>query len=64
MPIKSACFFCPGSKRQEIVQLPSVYQRQSLTLEERFQTGKHSHKITSTKGLGRNRAWADILKAS
>jgi hypothetical protein len=59
IPPKSACFFCPASKRPEIVWLqqhhPDLLQR-ALTIEENAQA-----KLTSVKGLGRGFRWKDYL---
>ena len=59
VPPKSACFFCPASKRQEITWLqrhhPDLLQR-ALTIEENAQA-----KLTSVKGLGRSFRWKDFL---
>jgi hypothetical protein len=55
---KSACFYCPSSKPQEIVQLykeyPDLLQR-ALKIEQNAE-------LTSIKGLGRNYAWADVIR--
>jgi hypothetical protein len=62
---KSSCFFCPAMKQPEILALkrdfPELHQR-ALALEQRALTGKHNH--TSTKGLGRRFAWADVQEAA
>src|SRR5262249_38136453 len=55
VPIKSACFFCPASKKQEIAWLqeqhPDLLKR-ALRLERNAQA-----KLTSVKGLGRSYSW-------
>jgi hypothetical protein len=57
LPGKSACFFCPSSKKHEIRQLareyPELLQR-ALVMEA------NAH-LTSVKGLGRKFAWRDLL---
>lgn len=59
VPPKSACYFCPASKRQEIVWLqlhhPDLLER-ALAIEENAQA-----KLTSVKGLGRSFRWRDFL---
>lgn len=59
VPIKSACFFCPASKKQEIVWLqehhPELLNR-ALQMEQNAQA-----KLTSVKGLGRSYAWKAYL---
>lgn len=56
---KSACFFCPSSKPKEIINLyeenPDLLQR-ALSIEENAE-------LTSIKGLGRNYAWSEVIRA-
>jgi hypothetical protein len=60
VPPKSACFFCPASKKHEIVWLqehhPDLLER-ALTIERNAQA-----KLTSVKGLGRSFAWGSYLQ--
>jgi hypothetical protein len=57
-PGKSACFFCPSSKKHEIIELydryPDLLQR-ALNIEKQAE-------LTSIKGLGRSYAWSTIIK--
>jgi len=57
VPPKSACFYCPASKKSEIVQLsiehPELYAR-ALAMEE------NAVNLGSTKGLGRSFAWSEV----
>ncbi|MBM4072698.1 MAG: hypothetical protein FJ271_27795 [Planctomycetes bacterium] len=59
VPIKSACFFCPASKKAEIAWLqehhPELLER-ALRIERNAQP-----KLRSVKGLGRSFAWASFL---
>jgi hypothetical protein len=59
VPPKSACWFCPASKKSEILWLrehhPLLLDR-ALTIEQTAQPG-----LTSVKGLGRSFAWKDYL---
>lgn len=59
VPPKSACWFCPASKKHEIVWLrehhPELMKR-ALAIEE-----KAKPKLTSVAGLGRSFAWSDFL---
>lgn len=57
-PNKSACFFCPNSKKEEILELRSRYPD---LLERALQMEKNAN-LTSIKGLGRNYAWTDLVK--
>jgi hypothetical protein len=59
VPMKSACFFCPASKKQEILWLqehhPELLER-ALDIERNAQA-----KLTSVKGLGRSYSWEAYL---
>jgi hypothetical protein len=59
VPMKSSCFYCPASKKQEIVWLrehhPELLKR-ALAIERNAQA-----KLTSVKGLGRSFAWEAFL---
>jgi hypothetical protein len=59
VPMKSACFFCPASKRQEILWLrehhPELLQR-ALDIESNAEAN-----LTSVKGLGRSFSWRQFL---
>jgi len=59
VPMKSACFFCPASKKQEILWLqehhPDLLQR-ALHIEQNAQDS-----LVSVKGLGRSFAWTSYL---
>jgi hypothetical protein len=61
VPVKSACWFCPASKRHEILRLrethPELLER-ALAIERNAKP-----KLTSVKGLGRSFAWEDFLAA-
>ncbi|MBX3218896.1 MAG: phosphoadenosine phosphosulfate reductase [Labilithrix sp.] len=58
VPPKSACFFCPSTKKPEIVQLrrrhPDLYER-ALALEDRARPN-----LTNVAGLGRRFSWRDV----
>jgi hypothetical protein len=59
VPVKSACFFCPASKKHEIIWLrenhPELMER-SLTIEKNALPN-----LTSVAGLGRSFSWAEFL---
>jgi hypothetical protein len=59
VPMKSACWFCPASKKHEIVWLeqhhPDLMKR-ALAIERNAQDG-----LTSIKGLGRSFSWEAYL---
>jgi hypothetical protein len=59
VPMKSSCWFCPASKKHEIVWLrehhPELLER-ALAIEANAQPY-----LTSVVGLGRSFSWADFL---
>lgn len=61
LPLKSACWFCPASKKSEIVWLrdthPLLFQR-AIAMETLARDGRHG--LKTVKGLGRNFAWSDL----
>ena len=57
-PGKSACFFCPSSKKHEIIDLYNTYPDlldRAIAIEEQAE-------LTSIKGLGRNYSWKTIIE--
>jgi hypothetical protein len=60
VPVKSACWFCPASKKHEIVWLrerhPELLER-ALAIEANAKPN-----LTSVVGLGRSFSWADFLE--
>jgi hypothetical protein len=55
VPMKSACFFCPASKKHEIAWLQEHHPdllRRALAIERNAQA-----KLKSVKGLGRSYSW-------
>jgi hypothetical protein len=59
VPVKSSCYFCPASKKHEIVWLrehhPELLER-ALAIEVNAKPN-----LTSVVGLGRSYSWADFL---
>lgn len=56
-PGKSACFFCPSSKKKEILDLRDQYpdlMKRALAMEAQAE-------LTSVKGLGRSFGWKEFL---
>lgn len=64
VPPKSACFFCPSSKKHEVLKLreehPDLYDR-AITMEHVALTSKR-HELRNVKGLGRNWSWAEFVR--
>ena len=56
-PGKSACFFCPSSKKQEILWLAKNHPE----LAARAVAMEDNAELTHVKGLGRSFAWRDLL---
>src|SRR5581483_6098060 len=60
VPVKSACFYCPASKKSEITWLqehhPELLER-ALQIERNAQPN-----LTSVKGLGRSYSWGDFMR--
>lgn len=57
-PGKSACFFCPSSKKHEILELSKnnpALMRRALAMEQKAD-------LTSIKGLGRSWSWKDLVE--
>ena len=61
IPVKSACFFCPSSRKPEVLSLarehPDLLAR-ALEIERRGLS-----KAITVKGLGRHWSWHDLVRA-
>jgi len=60
LPVKSACFMCPASKKAEVDWLAATHPDLtaiSIDLERRA----HQRGLTTTRGLGRRWSWSDYL---
>lgn len=63
-PGKSACFFCPSSKKHEILELRSTHPdllARALEIERRALAGEGPAPQTTSKGLGRSFGWGAWL---
>jgi hypothetical protein len=64
VPVKSACYFCPASHKEEIAWLqeehPDLFES-ALQIETGFLTGRHGAR--TTRGLGRRFAWQDLARS-
>jgi hypothetical protein len=60
VPMKSACWFCPASKKPEIIWLqehhPDLLER-ALSIERNAREG-----LKTVKGLGRSYSWEEYLR--
>lgn len=63
-PGKSACFYCPSTKKKELIQLrqehPDLLAR-AIEIERKAMAGEGSSEA-SRCGLGRSFAWSDYLR--
>jgi hypothetical protein len=61
LPVKSACYFCPSSKKSEVIWLsqahPALFAR-AVAMEENAQGN-----LDSVVGLGRRWRWSDLVAA-
>lgn len=57
LPGKSSCFFCPSSKKREILELSEDEKRRVKIMEA------NATKVSELKGLGRQYAWTDLINA-
>jgi hypothetical protein len=61
VPVKSACFFCPASKKPEILGLPSDLYQLSVEMEATYRRGKHwRDQQATTVGLGQRYTWSSL----
>jgi hypothetical protein len=62
-PCKSACFFCPSMKKQEVLRLakefPDLFER-AVTMES---AALEAGNLQTVKGLGRNWSWGKLVAA-
>jgi hypothetical protein len=66
IPMKSACYFCPSSKKHEIIWLaekhPDLFAK-AVALEENAKA-YHAERGDVTKGLGRTFSWKELVQLS
>ena len=58
VPGKSSCFFCPASRKPEILALPPELLARAIRIED---TARASGKLQTSQGLGRRFAWRDFI---
>ncbi len=61
IPGKSSCFFCPSSKKHEIVSLPKHLQERAIRIER---VAREAGNMKTVKGLGRQFSWEELLKGA
>lgn len=57
LPGKSACFFCPSSKKHEILALAPDLQERAIAME------RNASVAHTVKGLGRRWSWESLIAA-
>jgi len=65
LPGKSSCFFCPSTKKYEIIQLMRQYPEyleRALEIERRGMSLEKGPEPKSTKGLGRSLNWGEFVE--
>lgn len=63
-PGKSACYFCPSSKKHEILKLRTEYAdlfAKAVEMERRALAGEGPAPATNARGLGRSFSWAQFV---
>ena len=60
LPMKSACWMCPASKKHEVAWLARTHPElaEAATRMERL---AHERGLTTTRGLGRRWSWSEFL---
>jgi hypothetical protein len=63
IPVKSACYFCPAMRKQEVIQLsveePELFER-AVEMED---TALKAGNLETIKGLGRHWSWKKLVEA-
>jgi hypothetical protein len=60
LPLKSACFMCPASKKDEVRWLEYAHPDLAATAAE-MEVRAHRRGLTTTRGLGRRWSWSEFL---
>jgi hypothetical protein len=61
LPGKSSCFFCPSSKKHEILSLSEELIERALEIERRGLSTENGSIYREVKGLGRRFSWASLI---
>jgi len=57
VPLKSACFFCPSSRKKEVEWLAKTHP----DLFDRATAMERNAELTTIKGLGRRYSWEQLI---
>ena len=63
VPRKSACFFCPSSKKKEVFQIAKTHPELLQRAIEMEDTAKEGGRLDTVKGLGRSWSWRALIEA-
>lgn len=63
VPCKSACFYCPSSRKREVLQLRDSYPALFARAVDMEQGAKESGNLQTVKGLGRKWSWEALARA-
>ncbi len=61
LPIKSACFFCPASKKAAVEWLAATHP-ELVRISTEMESRAHQRGLTTTRGLGRRWSWTEYLQ--
>lgn len=61
IPVKSACFCCPASKRHELETLDLEQLKTAVRIEDTYRAGRHFRPDSTVIGLGRRFRWGPYL---
>ena len=63
IPVKSACFFCPAMRKQEVIALSKEHPDLFDRAVEMERNAKECGGLEVVKGLGRHWTWEDLVKS-
>ena len=63
IPRKSACFFCPSSKKKEVFEISKSHPELFERAVEMERAAKEGGRLDTVKGLGRSWSWGQLIKA-
>lgn len=63
IPVKSACFFCPSMRKQEVVQISKTHPDLFARAVEMEQAANEAGHLETIKGLGRHWSWEKLVAA-
>lgn len=64
VPIKSACFYCPSSRKPEVLELAEKYPDLFQQCVEMEHNATEAGNLKTVKGLGRHWTWEELVKGN